>query len=271
MELKNMRRSDRVSVELPIQMFGSDATGRVFFEEGRATVVNRDGAKIEVARKLAPQQELTIKCLETGREAEVRVVGQIEAGPQGYTYGISLIDPETNPWGIEFPPIAESEDAIGRAVLECLACHTREVTYLDDFELEVLEANQSLSRHCKRCSDASVWKKSFAEVAPEPEPADSKPPPEPREKRREPRRPLRVNACVRSTEFGDDIVLTRNISHGGLCFESTKGYSEGWKIEAAVPYSKGGGNIFLAGRIAWKQSLPGEQMVYGVAYIPYTN
>jgi hypothetical protein len=222
-----------------------------------------------VARKLAPQQELTIKCLETGREADVRIVGQIEAGSQGYTYGVSLIDPEINPWGIEFPPIAESEHAIGRAVMECLACHTREVMYLDDFELEVLEANQRLSRHCKRCSDASVWKKSFTEVAPEPEPTASGPPPEPREKRREPRRPLRVNACVRSVEFGDDMVMTRNVSRGGLCFQSTKRYSKAWKIEAAVPYSKGGGNIFLAGHIVWTESLPGEVLLYGVEYIPY--
>ncbi len=267
-----MRRSDRVWVELPIQILGSDATGRDFFEAGQTTVVSRNGAKIRVDRKLAPEQELTIKCLDTGREAVVRVAGQIESGPQGYTYGVSFVDPEANLWGIEFPPPVDSEDVVGRIVMECLACHTREVAYLDDFELEVLEANQSLSRHCKRCSDASVWKKSFGEVAAEPEPSRPAPPAEHRVKRRELRRPLQVSACVRSREFGDDIVMTRDISRGGLCFESTKRYAEGWKIEVAVPYSTGGGNIFIAGRIAYaKESPSAEVVVYGVAYLEYKN
>jgi hypothetical protein len=266
MDPKQARRSERVSVELPIQVSGSDATGREFYEEARTTVVSRDGAKIRVARKLAPQQELIIRCLETGREAIGRVVGQIETGPEGYTYGISLIDAAASPWGIEFPP--STGEAAGRVVLECLACHSREVAYLDEFELEVLEATQALSRHCKRCTDASVWKKSFGEVPPEPPPAPRPAVPvEQHEKRREPRRALRVSACIRSKEFGEDLVMTQNVSRHGVCFESSQHYVQGWMIEVAVPYSKGGGNIFVPGRIAYaRETPPSELVVCGVQY-----
>jgi PilZ domain-containing protein len=267
MEDKDTRRSDRISLELALEVSGSDATGREFFEAGRTTVVSRHGAKIVVARKLVPQQEITVRCLETGQEAVGRVVGQIEAGPENYTYGILLVDPEANPWGIEFTAAARSSGVVGRVVLECFACHTREVAYLDEFELEVLEANQSLTRYCKRCTDTSLWKKSFGQPTPEPEVPRPRVPEEPRKTRRSPRREMKVVACVRSHEFGEDLVTTRNVSRGGICFESSKRYGEGWKVEVAVPYSKGGGNIFVPGRIAYARESPAtDVVVYGVAY-----
>lgn len=270
MERKDARRSDRVSVELPLEVLGTDATGRDFFEPGRTTVVARHGAKIVTARKLAPQQEITLRCLETGREAVGRVVGQTGASEEGYTYGISLLNPDASFWGIEFRSLSESKDAVGRVVLECLACHIREVAYLDEFELEVFEANQSLSRHCKRCADATVWKKSFGE--PTAEPARMPPPPltpaERQERRREPRRELRVTACVRTKDLGEEIVTTRNVLRGGVCFETSKRYAEGTTVEVAVPYTRGGGNVFITGRIAHAEESPGAPtIVYGVAYL----
>jgi len=271
-EHEDVRRSDRVAVELSLEVLGTDANGRGFFEAARTALVAQHGAKIVMARKLAPQQEITLRCLETGREAVGRVVGQTAASDESYTYGISLLNPEANFWGIDFPPLSESKDAVGRVVLECQACHFKEVAYLDEFELEVFEVNQSLSRHCKRCTDATVWKRSFGE--PTAEPAKTAPPPvapmaERQERRREPRRELGVTACVRSKELGEDIVTTRNVSRGGACFESLRRYVHGASIETAIPYAKGGGNIFVTGRIAWaaQASAGSETNLYGVAYL----
>ncbi len=260
-----VRRSDRVSVELPIQISGTDALGEAFLINGRTVVVSRHGAKILLARKLAPEQELTIQCVRSGQEADARVVGQIGEGPEGFFYGVSFLDSKANPWGIDFPPLSEAEQAVGRMVLECVRCHTRELVYLDRVELEVLESNQSLSRHCKRCADTSLWKKSFAEV---PGPGvSSSAAAAGAERRREPRRALRVTACVRSLEFGEELVWTRDVSRGGLCFESKRKYMRGWQIEVAVPYTLGGGNIFLRGRIAYACELPSAgASLYGVCY-----
>jgi hypothetical protein len=258
---------------MPIEVLGSDHTARDFYDNSRTLIVSRHGAKILLTRKLVPDQEITIRCLETGKEGVCRVVGHITEEAEGYTYGVSFLDAEVNPWGIEFPPSSEAEKALGRVVLECSRCHTRELAYLDGYELEVLQARQSLSRRCRRCNDASIWKKPFAqELAPE----GSPPPPvreEDREKRSAPRTDLKVMACVRyldveQMEMVEEIVTTRNLSSNGLSFESRKQYAEAAKIEVAVPFTPGGGNIFIPSRIFYVQHPPDSEVtLYGVAYI----
>jgi len=270
MEKEGRRGSERIELKLSIDVAGTDCMGRDFLDQTRTLVIGRHGAKIVLRRKLAPQQELTIRCVATGKEADARVVGQIREDSGSYQYGVEFLDKEVNPWDVEFPPLDDFEGAVGRVVLECVGCKTREVTYLDDFELEVLEANQDLSRACKRCRDVSLWRKSRGE-APEPEVAPSPPPPaapaELQNRRRELRRDMRVTACVRSARFGEDLVKTLNVSRSGLCFTSPWEYVKGMEIEVAVPYSPGGGSIFLPAKIARIQFLVTEGMrICGVAY-----
>ena len=86
--------------------------------------------------------------------------------------------------------------------------------------------------------------------------------------RRDRRRDVRVPVCVRSAAGGEDIVRSRNASRGGLCFESTREYLKGAKIEVAIPYTQGGGNIFLFGNIVRVQKDQGGQLtLYGVSYV----
>jgi hypothetical protein len=264
-------KSDRISVEMGIMVNGSDLMGTVFMVEGKTVVVGRQTATITLARKLAPQNEINVRCVQTSKEGVARVVGQIGQADNDYTYSIEFLNPDANPWGIEFPPIAEGDEAVGRVVLECGACHTRELTYLNESQLEVLESNNSLARHCKRCADYTVWKKSTVEVGSTEVAAPAPPPPvykRTENLRRENRRDVHVTTCIRSNEYHDDIVMSRNASRGGLCFESTRLYSKGWKIEVAIPYTRGGANIFLSAHIVRVQPAPrGELSVYGVAYI----
>ena len=78
---------------------------------------------------------------------------------------------------------------------------------------------------------------------------------------------MRVTACVRTARHGQDMVKTRNVSRGGLCFVSPREYVEGEAIEVALPYSPAGGNIFLPAKIVWLQVLASEgTRAYGVAY-----
>jgi PilZ domain len=261
------RQSERISLALLIQVTGSNLFGDVFLCEGRTEVVSQNGARIRLTQNLAPDQEITIRCVETGKEAAARVVGRLSRKSKESVYGVVLLNSPTHPWGINFPPRGDSAGAVGRIVLECLACHTRELAYLDGFELEVLESNETLSRFCKRCTDSTMWKKSF-----EPPPAaQAEHDPDSRngqERRRESRREVRTIACVRSREFGEDLVKIRNVSRSGLCFEGRRTYEKDWAIEVAIPYSSGGGNIFLPARIARIQSVsPGAFTLYGVEYV----
>jgi len=270
MEKEGRRASERIELETSIEVSGTDLRGFQFLERTQTLVIGRHGGKIALARPLAPQQEITIRCLATGLEADACVIGEIKKASGSYYYGIEFPNDEDNIWGIEFPPLSDSEGAIGRVVLECNGCKNRELIYLDDFELEVLEANEYLSRSCKRCRDASLWRKSQGEMPGAEGAALGSPPPVPAQvqnKRREARREMRVTACVRSARFGQDLVTTRNVSRGGLCFTSPQEYAEGEAIEVAVPYSPGGGNIFLPAKIARVQLLAAEgTRIYGVAY-----
>jgi PilZ domain len=266
MPIEESRRSDRVWTELPIRVSGEDGSGRGFVDEVRTSAVSRHGAMIRVERKLMPNQELAVYCLATNKECEARVVGTIRKEKDKSYYGIELLDQKIDLWGIEFPPPGKSEAAVGRILLQCVPCKTQEVAYLNDFELEVLEANESLSRRCKRCGDMTTWKKLAVQEA---APGSAKPAPaRGADLRREPRREIRVSACVRCYQFGnDDLVDTRNVSRSGLCFASARVYAPGWEIDVAVPYSPGGGNIFLNGKIARVQYLQAERTkLYGVAY-----
>lgn len=283
MEGQGIRRSDRVSLELPIQVSGTDTTGNRFVVETRTVVLSRHGAKILLDRELAAGQELNIRCLSTGKEAGVRVVGQIggelKDGYYTFNYGVEFLNPADNPWEIDFPPLAESEKAVVRILLECTSCHTRQVTYLGELEAEVFAANQCISRPCKRCAVISLWREAVAPEASQEIPLavdpqavaqrPQAPPPRTLNERKEVRVKLQMKACIRTAEFGDLVVVTENVSRGGFSFKSPERFGTGSIVEVCVPYSPGAGNIFSPARIEHLEALPQEGLhAYGVAYIP---
>ena len=261
------RQSERVSLALSIQVIGNNLFGDVFLCEGWTEVVSQNGARIRLKQNLAPDQEITVHCVETGKEAAAQVVGRVNGKSKQNTFGIMLLNPEANPWGINFPPRGDSAGAVGRIVLECLACHTRELVYLDGFELEVLESSENLSRFCRRCTDSTMWRKFF-EPFPGSQGEDQDSHGNWQEHRREARREVRTIACIRSREFEEELVKVRNVSRSGLCFEGRRAYQQDWKIEVAIPYSSGGGNIFLPARITHVHNIPsGSITLFGVEYV----
>jgi len=266
----NTRRSDRIELELRISVSGTDALGKDFVEESYTTIVGRHGAKIVLRRRLAPDQEIVIRCEGSGREAPVRVIGQAGEDEEGTYYTVKFLDPGADVWGIEFPSIAESERAVERVFLECGGCGCRELTYLDEFETEVFEANRQVSHPCKQCRDRTMWRQSpgsppVEPVAPPPPPVETRT----QNERKHPRMGLNVKACIRSSQFDEEIVTTLNISRGGFAFQSSRAYTAGMAIQAAVPYAPGGANIFTAARVARIKDLPEEKKkIIGVAYLP---
>ncbi len=277
MEPEGKRRSDRVILELPIVVSGTDCLGEAFLEQTRTLILTRHGAKILLNRKLVPDQEVSIRCHETGRECDARVVGQIGGTENEFHYGIELLDLNANLWGIEFPQREDSEAAVGGVLLECIRCRTRALTYLNEFEADVLEANRHLSRYCKKCTDTSLWREAQllpGEKLPEEEekkPAlaeSATPPRRTRNDRKHVRLDLKVSVCIRSPQYGEEIATTVNVSRGGFRFRSQRHYREGWLIEAALPYSPTAPNIFAAARIVYA-AVEGEGLnVYGAQYIP---
>ncbi len=282
MQNHELRRTDRVSMPIRIQVVGSDPLGFSFVEQTVTVVVGRYGARIILKHSLTADQEITVRNLETGAETDMRVIGQVEATPEGYHYGVELLNPEVNIWGIGFPPLSESEDAVVKVLMECVRCHGRKLVYLNQFETEVFEAQRAITFPCLTCKDRTFWKRPPAEAPGAPAEAPKvkgRQPPSPRpvlapwqEKRKNKRLALRLSACIRSGEHGDDVVTTLNVSKGGFGFKSAKRYALGMRVEVCVPYSPGPGNIFSAARIASARPLPNEGVFsYGVAYVRAQN
>ncbi len=267
-----MRSSDRLFMEVPIIISGTDPTGKAFVEKTRALVLSRRGARIIAKQPLIPQQTLKLRCLKTAMDTSVRVVGPIMGESEGCHYGIAFLEPEPNVWGIEFPVLDGTEDPAGRLVLECTNCHSQEVAHLDVFELEVFLANQCLIRACTPCDKATLWIQSEFVEDPARAASSASIPKQPRhsiQERKSPRIPLKVEVCLRSAEFGDEVVLSVNVSKGGFRVTSQKDYPLGSIFEAALPYSPKAANIFTPARIVYKEGgIGGAPFAYGFSYIP---
>src|SRR5208283_5529750 len=157
-----MRTSDRVFMEIPITISGTNPAGRRFQENTKALVLSRKGARIISRQGLVPQQQLNVRCLKTGLDAAVRVVGPIMGEAEGCHFGIAFLQPEVNIWGINYPLLDGTENPAGRVFLECANCYAQEVVHLDVFELEVFLANECLTRPCKNCNTPTLWMQSSA-------------------------------------------------------------------------------------------------------------
>jgi PilZ domain-containing protein len=101
----NRRRSGRIDVELPIQVAGTDSTGRGFIVHTRTQVVSRYGAKIFVSHGLVPEQILQLSCPSVGRDAEARVIALFGKEKNGFSYGIEFLNCDVDFWNMPFPAV----------------------------------------------------------------------------------------------------------------------------------------------------------------------
>lgn len=148
-----VRRSGRISREIPIILIGSDAEGLVFSEETKTVVLSRHGAGIVSVHKLIAEQELHIRSLEFNRETEIRVVGEIGTEGCTHTYGVAFTDP-TDPtidfWQIEFPP-PPSANGSPTLSLACSGCGQDLALEQGDYEADVCAIHGGLVRYCVEC------------------------------------------------------------------------------------------------------------------------
>src|SRR5579863_2652694 len=264
-----VRRSDRVSLTLLLDASGQDARGEDFHAPARTLLINRTGAMIILDRELSPEQRIHLRRkahAEAHREGDVRIVGQFGRQKDGALYGVEIVGDQTDLWGIEFPSIAESSEAVARMLLECTYCRSREVVYLNAFELRGFETNRGIARHCKHCGVPSIWTQAAHEdekkagsrsagVRPH-ENLESIPSDGDKRDRLRMRIKTRLTACIRQPEADDELAVCEDISPIGMCFRSKRRFDADTPVLIAVPYAPDSANIFLPARIVYSEEIP---------------
>ena len=291
------RRSGRISQEVPIILIGSDAEGTVFSEETKTVVLSRHGAGIVSYHKLVAEQELTLRVKTTSLEAEVRVVGEIGQEGEKHTYGVSFLDERESFWKVEFPPPpAWLEERPGALTLECGGCRGVVDVMNGDFEYDICAIHGGLVRFCEECGLLTVWGRPTATVETSRKVKAAKREPEETQvtvslaewveparetkmvavaeevdRRKRVRAKVNFLACVRTEQFGEEVVRCIDMSRGGVSFRGKKAYEKDMPITIAVPYAaevREAAAIFVKGRIAHACAMgDGETWKCGVEFL----
>jgi hypothetical protein len=278
------RRSGRIQREIAILVVGSDLEGKVFSEQTKTVVLSLHGAGIVSQYKLVPEQELILRRLDTNRETEIRIVGQIGSQSDNYTYGVAFLDPEVDFWGVKFPSLTDSEVRAIHLLLECSSCRGREAVDQSDLAADVFAINEGIVRFCKNCGSSTFWKRASVGAGDKsdwPQPlqaqeaameAESAPAPRTaalqENRRKYVRTKVNCKACIRQPGQTLDVVVCEDMSRGGLRFKSRKRYFERSTVEIAAPYTPGTQSIFVHARIVYVQELPEEKLFRcGVQYL----
>jgi hypothetical protein len=265
----NQRQSDRVFLTLPIRVTGNRGRGKEFLEEGHTIDISRLGATIKLDRELFAGEVIKVQRLDgVGHEVTARVVGRVTRGSEGHMFGLTILDPVVaNPWGIVFPDVADTGKAVLRALLRCVACDRTEVSYLNEFETDLLLCHHYVSRICARCGGWTTWNRPPDRTPAAPVAAAES---EAQNRRSYGRIQVEAVGCVRHPALGNEVVVVRELARGGLSFFSATKYAEGSRIEIAVPYSSKAPNIYSPAKIVGSRNAAGKGLLeyeYGVAYL----
>jgi hypothetical protein len=100
---RQIRRSKRLVLSIPVHVFGQDIFLESFNEFAHMLSVNAHGGALALAAKVREGQRILVVNKSTGQEQECRVahVGSVQEGK--WTVGIELVEPMANFWKVNFP------------------------------------------------------------------------------------------------------------------------------------------------------------------------
>ncbi len=98
------RRSSRVSIDVPVEIFAHEANGKVFRAETRTITVNAHGARLVLTLTMELKSPILLINKKTSSEVQCRVIYQKENEKGNAEIGIEFITPQPRFWGIAFPP-----------------------------------------------------------------------------------------------------------------------------------------------------------------------
>jgi hypothetical protein len=269
---KARRRSKRPLIRIPIEVRGTDVNGRSFSETTHTVTVNRNGARISLKNSLMAGARITITNLQRGESCAFRVVERTSTtyGNQA-EWGVECLEPSRNFWGVYFPEVAPGAPH-GEGIdvmLECAACHARELAQISLDQYRELSNESRLMRDCPNCHKRTNWEFGFVEVLLEE--ARAKAPSEVAEAlrqgndRRKTRRFIAMLPLkLRNLSGKSETARTENLSKVGLCFMSPMQMETGDTLYLMVGPTEGEKKEIPA-RVAWRRPVAGsDRSIYGV-------
>lgn len=281
------RRSNRLMLTVPLRVRGVDENGDSFDCDAQTIDISRHGARIKIARPLASGQHVRVTNLVNRREASFRVAGPLapmtekggEFGVMGpispqaenqEEWGMESLDPNSDLWGIRFPPPPPSEDSEPKALLACRQCSAAELVRLSLIDVEVLETAGIVSRFCSNCQAIAPWgfgESRLVETKTDPPSVSGGGAPPAVERRRHRRAVLQLPILIRDYFGGVEIAKSENVSKGGVCFATEKNYYLGEGVMVECPYDKKSQNLEVPAQIVSRQEIPrSHRKVYRVKY-----
>ena len=261
-------------LRFPIKVSGTGANGLPFEEETFTVVIGGYGAQIALHNTPCLGEQLTITNLRNGKASPFRLVRRMgRSSTTEDEWGVECLRPEGQFWGIHFPvraaPCPPAEGEMIEALLQCHQCGTQEMARLTWGEYKTLGQRLFLRRECEQCVAPTDWGFTYLDAEEIPPETVSPSPPAPagegKERRRAPRRTLRVPVRIRLADGRVVDAVTENLAKVGLCLIAAAKIELGEVVGVIFGYSEPDSAVEVCGRVVRGHMLVGtDRAVYGV-------
>jgi hypothetical protein len=99
----SQRRSSRLTLDIPVEIYGQGSDKQIFREETRTRVVSAHGALIALRTAVDLEQTIVVVCKRNGQEMRCQVVHR-EVTKTEVHISIAFLTPSPKFWGVAFPP-----------------------------------------------------------------------------------------------------------------------------------------------------------------------
>jgi len=99
-----MRRSSRVTIDIPITVFGQNSDGKMFHEQVKTITVSAHGALVHLGSNIDSRRPVLLVNPKTQMEVQCRAAYRKEVAGRGAEIGLEFVSPLPKFWGIHFPP-----------------------------------------------------------------------------------------------------------------------------------------------------------------------
>lgn len=241
---------------------------------GYTQFLGEHGGTVSVDGRLSLGEEAILRYGKN--EATVLVLAQVGVSSEGNSYAIQFTIPKNCFWGITFP----EQSGISTSV-KCEFCDASLDTVMTEIEDLALQVSREFFKTCRVCNKMSRMR-AQTEAGRDPKLLSSQYQQlaliSGKSRTINERKSARVStkvmlACIRFQGAEDESVRVTNLSKGGFAFLSKKSFETGAWFEVAIPFTEGGINIFVPGRIARERMKSTDNFEYiheyGVAFATF--